>query len=246
MRRQENRGAIAHFAGCAMTLSAVPNALPGGDTFAAVVLAAGAGSRLGGRPKCLLEWNHQALICRLLDSLSAAGIEEQIIVLGYHAAPIEAAVADRDLIRVHNPAPHADPGSSLHCGLRAVRFRHQHVLIALADQPLIDSADVAALTAAFAKRGSADLLVPRCSGLPGNPVVMTASLAAEWREADALHSGREWREANPERIHWFDTANWHYCVDIDTPEDLASIRMPDGRMLRWPVLPNQTDPAGRH
>ena len=48
----------------------------------AVVLAAGAGSRMGHRPKGLLHINGQALIQRTLAHLRGAGIQDVVVVLG--------------------------------------------------------------------------------------------------------------------------------------------------------------------
>ena len=61
-------------------------------TVGAVLLAAGAGSRLGGRPKALLELGGVPLILRQLIALSGAGVDEVVVVLGHHADAIEAAV----------------------------------------------------------------------------------------------------------------------------------------------------------
>ena len=60
----------------------------------AVLLAAGSGSRLGCRPKALLELGGVPLIRRQLIALSGAGIDEVVIVLGHHADAIETSVRD--------------------------------------------------------------------------------------------------------------------------------------------------------
>ena len=53
----------------------------------AIILAAGKGSRMtayaSASPKCLLEFNGEALLTRQLDSLTEAGVSEFIIVGGY-------------------------------------------------------------------------------------------------------------------------------------------------------------------
>ena len=54
-------------------------------TVGAVLLAAGAGSRLGGRPKALLELGGVPLVLRQLIALSGAGVDEVAVVLGHHA-----------------------------------------------------------------------------------------------------------------------------------------------------------------
>lgn len=63
----------------------------------AIVLAAGVGKRLhaasGGRPKCLIEIGGTTLLRRLLESLAACGVAEAVIVTGFGADAIRAAVA---------------------------------------------------------------------------------------------------------------------------------------------------------
>ncbi len=65
----------------------------------AIILAAGQGSRLGqmtaGRPKCLIEFNGRSLLDRQLDTLAANGIEEAVVVTGFHDELVNAAIARR-------------------------------------------------------------------------------------------------------------------------------------------------------
>ena len=51
----------------------------------AVVLAAGQGSRLGHRPKSLIELAGIPLIRRQLIALSGAGVDQLVVVLGHYA-----------------------------------------------------------------------------------------------------------------------------------------------------------------
>ena len=70
----------------------------------AVLLAAGAGTRLGGRPKALLELGGVPLILRQLIALSGAGVDEVVVVLGHHAEAVEAAIRQFPITLAHNPA----------------------------------------------------------------------------------------------------------------------------------------------
>lgn len=202
----------------------------------AVVLAAGAGSRLGGRPKSLLELGGVPLIRRQLIALSGAGVDELAVVLGHHADAVEAAVRDFPVTLARNPAPDEGQASSVRVGLAALSPKLDAVLVTLADQPLVNAQDLAALIGAFKKRGDAFMVVPRVDGEPGNPVIFEASLAREWLDGSADAACRRWRETHPERIHWFDSDNTRYRVDIDTPEDLEHFTERTGHVLRWPAF----------
>lgn len=205
-------------------------------TVGAVLLAAGAGSRLGGRPKALLELGGVPLILRQLIALSGAGVDEVVVVLGHHADAVEAAVRAFPITLVHNPDPDAGQASSVRCGLAALSPRIDAALVALADQPLIDAQDIVALIGAYKKRpeGMA-MVVPRVDGEPGNPVIFDATLREAWLAGEANLACRRWREQKPGRVHWFDTDNRRYALDIDTPEDLERFAERTGHVLRWPA-----------
>ena len=130
-------------------------------TVGAVLLAAGAGSRLGGRPKALLELGGVPLVMRQLVALSGAGVDEVAIVLGHHAEAIEAAVREFPITLVRNPSPDDGQASSVRIGLQALSPKLDAVIVALADQPLINEQDITALIGAFKKRGDAAMVVPR-------------------------------------------------------------------------------------
>jgi molybdenum cofactor cytidylyltransferase len=201
----------------------------------AVLLAAGSGSRLGGRPKSLLELGGVPLIRRQLIALSGAGVDEVVVVLGHHADAIEAAVQDFPVTLARNLAPDDGQASSVRIGLQALTGKLDAVIVALADQPMINAQDITDLISAFKKRGEAAMVVPRVAGEPGNPVVFEAALRDEWLAGDANAACRRWREANPGRVHWLETDNQRYRVDIDTPEDLLRFSERTGHVLRWPA-----------
>ena len=199
----------------------------------AVLLAAGAGSRLGGRPKSLLELDGTSLIRRLVTALFDAGVETVVVVLGHHADAIEKAVQDLPVQRVRNPSPDDGPASSLRVGLHTLAPDVDAGIVALADQPLITAADIMDLIEAFKSRGETQMVVPRVNGEPGNPIILDSALRDEWLAGDVSATGQRWRNANPTRLHWFDTNNDHYRVDIDTPEDMTRFRATTGRTLCW-------------
>lgn len=202
----------------------------------AVLLAAGAGSRIGNRPKSLLELGGVPLIRRQLIALSGAGVDEVVVVLGHHAEAIEAAVSEFPVTIARNPSPDDGQASSVLVGLQALAGRLDAVIVALADQPMVNAQDFTTLIGAFKKRGDASMVVPRVAGEPGNPVIFEAELREQWLAGDANGACRRWRVANPSRVHWLDTDNQRFRVDIDTPEDIERFTQRTGHALKWPVL----------
>ena len=226
----------------------------------AVVLAAGTASRMGGRPKCLLQRDGQTLLNRLLTALENAGIDETVLVLGHKADIIQASLSTRahatlkgpqwpamPIHQVLNPQPTDGQNSSLHLGLaKAQSLQAQWLMVALADQPLLDASDLKALIAAV-KAGPADtqMLQPWVDNQPGNPVmlsqkVMSDLLAhsqgasfADGTSSKDLPGGKEWRQRHPQQVHQWTTSNPHYKVDMDTPEDIAALQTNYGVALTW-------------
>jgi choline kinase len=62
----------------------------------AIILSAGQGSRLGhlvdDRPKCLIDFNGRSLLARQLDALEANGIQEAVVVTGFHDELVNQAI----------------------------------------------------------------------------------------------------------------------------------------------------------
>jgi len=206
----------------------------------AVLLAAGRGTRMGGRPKALLELGGVPLVMRQLIALSGAGVDEVAVVLGHHGEAVEAAIEQFPITLVRNPSPDDGQVSSVRLGLTALSPRLDAVIVALADQPLIDAQDIVALISAYRRRGEASMAVPRVrrvngQAVPGNPVMFDAALREEWLGGAADLACRKWRERNPDRVHWVDTENQRYALDVDTPEDLERFAAATGHRLVWPA-----------
>ncbi len=202
-----------------------------------LVLAAGAGSRMGNRPKCLLQLNGMSLLERQLQALSLAGVRPVRVVLGHHAERIlqDGALARWAAQQVRNPQPDDGHVSSLRIGLRALPPGLDAVVVALADQPLIGVQAVQALLAAFAQRpAGTQLLQPITQGLPGNPVVFSDTVKAQILAGDDQMGARQWMQAHPKAVYRWETPHSHYRLDVDNEADRQAVAKLTGQSLRWP------------
>lgn len=203
---------------------------------AAVVLAAGAATRMGNRPKSLLELDGVPLIRRQIMALQGAGVTELVVVLGHHANAIAPLLQDLTLALVTNPNPDASPISSQRLGLQSLSGQTDAVLMALADQPLIDAQDIRQLINAFNQRPEGtDLLFPRVQGQPGNPVIFTTAVRNAMLACPPEVGCKQWRQQHAPLAHAFDCDNPHFVQDLDTPEDIEKLRLSSGRQLQWPT-----------
>jgi molybdenum cofactor cytidylyltransferase len=202
-----------------------------------LVLAAGAGSRMGNRPKCLLQLNGVNLLERQLQALTLAGASPIRVVLGHHAERIlqDGAVARWDAQPVLNPQPDDGHVSSLRTGLRALPPGLDAVVVALADQALIDAPAVQALLQAFAQRpAGTQMLQPSLHGLPGNPVVFSGAVMAQILAGGEQMGARQWMQAHPEAVYRWETPHSHYRLDVDNDSDRQAVEKLTGQSLRWP------------
>lgn len=202
----------------------------------AVLLAAGSASRMGHRPKSLLELDGVPLIRRQMLALSGAGVKDIVVVLGHYADRIKEAIRELPATLVHNPDPDAGQISSLRMGLQMLPPQMDAALVALADQPLIRSQDIVDLICAYKMRPTGTQVVqPSVEGLPGNPVMFSAQVRAQIL-ADAPHVGcRQWQSAHPDQVHAWATLNSRYRADVDTAEDIAALAAQTGLQLTWPA-----------
>ena len=213
----------------------------------AVVLAAGTASRMGGRPKSLLQREGQTLLARLLQQLALAGIDHTVLVLGHHAQimqqALQAATLDlsspsnhppMQLHAVVNPSPEAGQNSSLHLGLaKAQTLNPEWLMVALADQPLLEAADLKDLIAAVKQApAGTHMLQPTVKGQPGNPVMLSERVMQSLLP-NPNWGGKEWRQQNPQHVQMWPSTNVHFYIDMDTPEDIAKLAKEHGIQLTW-------------
>jgi molybdenum cofactor cytidylyltransferase len=199
------------------------------------LLAAGSGSRMGNRPKSLLELGGVALIRRQIIALSGAGVDELVVVLGHHAERIALAVQEFPVTVVHNPDPDEGQVSSLRTGLQALSPKIDSVLVALADQPLINAQDINDLIGAYKKRpAGAQVVQPEVNGQPGNPVIFSSEVREQILAGEARLGCKQWQAAHPEQVHCWVSTNTRYRTDVDTPEDIEALAARTGHQLHWP------------
>lgn len=201
------------------------------------MLAAGAGSRMGHRPKCLLQLDGLSLLERQLQALSLAGVTPIQVVLGHHAERIlqEGALARWAAQPVRNPQPDDGHVSSLRIGLRALPPELDAVVVALADQPLINAQAVLALLQAFAQRPvGTQMLQPSVKGLPGNPVVFSGAVVAQILAGGDEMGARQWMQAHPEAVHRWETPHSLFRLDVDNESDRLAVEQLTGQSLSWP------------
>jgi CTP:molybdopterin cytidylyltransferase MocA len=202
----------------------------------AVILAAGLGTRLGGVAKALIQVDGVPLVRRQIDALRGAGVVDIVVVTGVHHDAIARSVAGQGVRLVHNAVSGRGQGTSVRLGLQAADPRADGLLLVLCDQALLTSADLADLMAAHRGHGDRQFVVPWVDGSRrGNPVWVSSGAVRAVLSSDRYLACRDYMDAHPESVLRWHTANDHYLVDIDQPQDLPAVAARLGCDVSLPV-----------
>jgi len=201
----------------------------------AVVLAAGQGSRLGNRPKSLIELAGIPLIRRQLIALSGAGVDQLVVVLGHYASQIRPFIEDFPITVVDlSDYPEASQKLSVRQGVSALQGKFDAVLVVPSDMPLLGTADYTDLIGAYKKRPEGARMVrPMVSEAPGNPVIFDYAITEE-SESSVEPLCRHWWHKHPEQCYGWQTVNDRFAIDLDTFEDVTAVEARLGRQLVVP------------
>jgi molybdenum cofactor cytidylyltransferase len=185
---------------------------------AAIVLAAGMSRRMG-EPKMVLPWGQTTVIGQVVNVLAQSGIDEIVVVTGGARDLVEAALQGFPVRLVLNPRYIEDEMVySLQAGLFALTEEVEATLVALGDQPQIESGVVQAVLDAY-HLSKAALVVPSYKMRRGHPWLIARSL---WPEVQNLLSGNTLRDllnAHTEQLHYLDVKTSSILQDLDTPQD---------------------------
>ncbi|GAA2881831.1 NTP transferase domain-containing protein [Streptomyces mexicanus] len=193
------------------------------EEVAGLVLAAGGGRRLGGRPKALLTHRGRPLVEHAVGVLRAAGCARVHVVLGARADEVRRRARLEDCVLVDNPDWEQGMGSSLRAGLDSLAGTGARAaLVSLVDQPGIGAAAVGRVLAAF--RDETSLVSAAYDGVRGHPVLFGA---AHWAGIAARATGdrgaRAYLKAHEDAIELVECADVAQAYDIDTEADLRHL-----------------------
>ncbi|MCX5394073.1 NTP transferase domain-containing protein [Streptomyces sp. NBC_00094] len=192
---------------------------------AGLLLAAGGGRRLGGRPKALLPHRGRPLVENAVRVLREGGCGVVHVVLGAAGDVVRERAELAGCVVVENPEWGEGMGSSLRVGLASLAADPRGVdaaLVFLVDQPGIGPAAVARVRAACRSRDS--LAAASYDGERGHPVLFGAGHWAGIAEGAVGDRGaRDYLAAHRDAITPVDCSDVAEPYDIDTEADLAHL-----------------------
>ena len=189
-----------------------------GDRVVAVVLAAGASTRMG-RSKLTLPFGDSTVIGSTLKGVRASGVDDVVVVVGHHEEAVREAL-EPEVEAVRNPDPSRGNASSLAVGLAAHAGAGAAVVVP-ADMPRISSEAIDQVVDAWRGGACVAALVDYSDGA-GHPVLIDRSL---FDVVGELHASKAlWRlieGLDPEVVR---------RVTLDRPKPVDINREPDYRL----------------
>ncbi|MET7454575.1 nucleotidyltransferase family protein [Streptomyces sp. NPDC005574] len=190
---------------------------------AGLLLAAGGGRRLGGRPKALLEHRGRPLVEHAAAVLRTAGCTRVHVVLGAQADAVRERADLGGYVLVDNPRWEQGMGGSLRAGLDSLTGTGvRAALVCLVDQPGIGPEAVGRVLAAC--EGEDSLVSAAYDGVRGHPVLFGA---AHWagvaKAATGDRGARAYLKEHAGAITLVECADVARPYDIDTKADLVHL-----------------------
>jgi molybdenum cofactor cytidylyltransferase len=191
---------------------------------AAVILAAGRSTRMGGPNKLLAEIGGRPLVRIAAEQALASRARPVIVVTGHQRDKVEAALEGLDVQRVHNPSFAEGLSTSVKAGLAAVPDDVDGAIVCLGDMPQVSAPLIDKLIAVFDPERGALVVVPTIDGKRGNPVVWARRFFHELMALDGDIGARHVIARYPEAVSEVPLTDIAALVDVDTPEALVRVR----------------------
>jgi molybdenum cofactor cytidylyltransferase len=195
-----------------------------GRAIAAVVLAAGRSSRMGGPNKLLAEIGGKPLVRIVVDAVLASRARPVIVVTGHQRDKVEAALAGLPVKFVHNPHFADGLGTSLKAGIAALPAEADGAIVCLGDMPQVDAALIDRLIGAFDPDHGALVVLPTIDGERGNPVVWSRRFFPDLMAVEGDVGARYLIGRYTEAVAEVPLTGTAALTDVDTPEALEAVR----------------------
>ncbi|HEX9733660.1 MAG TPA: nucleotidyltransferase family protein [Thermoanaerobaculia bacterium] len=194
-----------------------------GPAVAGVVLAAGRSERFAGAPsKLVAELAGEPLVRRVVLAALGSRLRQVLVVLGHAAAEVRRALAGLAVEWVDNPDYAAGQSTSVRAGMARVAPSMRAAMVLPGDQPLVSSALVDRLIAAYVET-SGPIVRPCAGGRPGTPVLWDRSLFPELAVLVGDAGGRQVMERHAGEVLEVEIEDPLALADVDTVADLRRL-----------------------
>ena len=195
-----------------------------GRNIAAVVLAAGRSSRMGGPNKLLEQIGGRPLVRIVTEAALGSRARPVIVVTGHQRERVEAALAGLPVQFAYNPNFADGLGTSLKAGIAMLPAETDGTIVCLGDMPQVDAALIDRLIAAFDPDKGALVVVPTIEGKRGNPVVWSRRFFPDLMAVEGDVGARYLIGRYAEAVTEVPLTGKAALTDVDTPEALEAVK----------------------
>jgi molybdenum cofactor cytidylyltransferase len=199
-----------------------PARVMAGRRVAALVLAAGSGSRMGGANKLLQRVQGVPMLRRVVNAALASRCTSVRVVTGFAAPDAEACLHGLDVAFTHNPDFPTGMASSLRHGLAALDPEADAAVVLLADMPFIDGGHIDRLIDAFDPEWPGIVTLVK-DGRRGNPVLWPRAHFVEMQAVEGDVGARELLQRHAGQVQAVACDDDAIFADIDTPAALGAV-----------------------
>jgi len=186
----------------------------------AILLAAGKSKRMG-EPKQLMPFGQSTILEQAINNLLSSAVNEVIVVLGYKAEEIKKTVAAKPVKIAINPDYKQGMSTSIIAGLNLVDRQAQAVMLALGDQPLVDSQLINQLIEEFYNHDKG-IVIPTYHGKRGHPTIFAIKYKQKLLELTGDIGARQIIKDHPDDVLEIAVDSESVITDIDTINDYRS------------------------
>ena len=197
---------------------------PAGRRVAAIVLAAGRSTRMGGPNKLLAEVGGKPLVRIAVEQALASRARPVVVVTGHQREQVEAALKGLRVTFAHNPDFADGLSTSIKAGVAALPAEVDGAIVCLGDMPQVDAGLIDRLLAAFDPEKGALVVVPTIAGKRGNPVVWSRRFFADLAKLDGDIGARHLIGSYPEAVVEVAVTGRAAFTDVDTPDALRALK----------------------
>jgi molybdenum cofactor cytidylyltransferase len=203
----------------------IPVAGENNRKIAAVILAAGRSTRMGGPNKLLAELRGKPLVRIVTEQVLASRASDVTVVTGHQADAVKRALQGLKVTFVHNPDFADGLASSVKAGIAAVPAKADGAVVCLGDMPLVDTHLIDRLIGAFAPDRGMLIAVPVSDNRRGNPVLWSRRFFGELMLLDGDIGARHLIARHGEAVAEVPVEGQGAFLDIDTPQALAAAQL---------------------
>lgn len=192
-------------------------------SIAAIILAAGLGSRAG-KNKLMVELKDgQPLFMNAVNAAIGSNASPVFVITGYHDEDMSEYLDKVDVNVIYNPAYRSGIKTSIDLGLKSVPGFCDGAMLIPADMPNLTATDLNKLIASFNQNSEKQVVLFTNKGIKSNPIIWSKSLYAK---ADIVPENAAIRPVFLEHADYTSTVdirNADKLLDVNYPSDIEKI-----------------------